>query len=128
MNSIFVAVLFILIDVTWITLNRGEWETTVSAVQQSPMKARVSYAVLSYVALVFGLLYFVQSRITKDNFQTLSLREGFLWGVTVYAVFDFTNLAIFKDYPITVAIKDMLWGGTVSATALYLGNWLAYRM
>jgi uncharacterized membrane protein len=34
-------------------------------------------------------------------------------GLATYAVFDFTNLTLFKQYPLTVAIADSVWGAVL---------------
>jgi uncharacterized membrane protein len=41
-------------------------------------------------------------------------------GAAVYAVYDFTNLAILKDYKVQFAVMDTLWGGTLFALAHYI--------
>ncbi len=52
--------------------------------------------------------------------QQTSTAGAFLNGVAVYAVYDFTNLAILKDYTLQFAVTDTLWGGTLFAIAHYI--------
>jgi uncharacterized membrane protein len=48
-------------------------------------------------------------------------QHGFL-GAATYAVYDFTNLAIFEKYNLYLAIADTIWGGVLMATVRYLLN------
>jgi uncharacterized membrane protein len=41
-------------------------------------------------------------------------------GFAIYAVFDGTNLAIFKDYPVDLAIADTIWGGRLFSLLSYV--------
>ena len=61
-------------------------------------------ALLCYISLVLGLFYF----IIKDK---KSIGEAFLLGLYVYAVYETTNLAIFKNWTWNIAAIDTLWGG-----------------
>ena len=49
-----------------------------------------------------------------------SLIYGGLYGLTVYGVFDFTNMAIFDNYELPVAVLDTVWGGFICALVTYL--------
>jgi uncharacterized membrane protein len=51
---------------------------------------------------------------------TSSPKEAFLYGVLVYAVYDFTNLAVLSDYPLSFALLDTLWGGILFTLAYSL--------
>jgi uncharacterized membrane protein len=52
--------------------------------------------------------------------ETRSYKQAFLYGVCIYGVFDFTNLAIFSKYDWKLALADTLWGGVLFAFARYL--------
>jgi uncharacterized membrane protein len=43
-------------------------------------------------------------------------------GAAVYAVYDFTNLAMFKNYTLSFALMDTLWGGALFALVRYALN------
>lgn len=77
--------------------------------------------VIVYLALVGGLNYFV---LADKMASSLSLIfSGFIFGLVVYAVYDFTCLALFKNWPNCMSIVDTLWGGALCAltTCLVLG-------
>jgi uncharacterized membrane protein len=52
------------------------------------------------------------------------MKEAFLTGMCVYAVYDFTVLAAFKEYPFYMAVADTIWGG-VLFTLVY---WIRERL
>ena len=45
-----------------------------------------------------------------------------------YATFDLTCLALFKDFPVTVVVVDLVWGtclsAVVTAAGYSIGRWL----
>jgi uncharacterized membrane protein len=103
--------LLILLDIPWL------WFTSQGAkgslamfekIQGVPVRFLLWPAVIVYIALAFLLL------------QQTSVQGAFLNGAAVYAVYDFTNLAILKDYTIQFAVMDTLWGGTLFALAYYI--------
>ncbi len=79
-------------------------------IQGSPVSMRLLPAFVVYVALAFLLLQ-----------QTDVLQAAFS-GAATYAVYDFTNLAVFKDYTLQFAIMDTLWGGVLFAAAFLALN------
>ena len=52
---------------------------------------------------------------------------GILLGAVVYGVYDFTTLAVFKNWPIGMAFIDWVWGmflcGWTSFVTLWLGSY-----
>ena len=71
----------------------------------TPVKTRLWPAVVVYLALAYLLL------------KQRSALEAGLSGAAVYAVYDFTNLTIFKDYTVQFALMDTVWGGVLFAAA-----------
>lgn len=72
--------------------------------------------IIVYLALVFGLNYF--ALVWSKDSITSAMVHAVLFGLIVYAVYDFTCLALFKDWPIGMTIIDCIWGGVLcGATA-----------
>jgi uncharacterized membrane protein len=59
-------------------------------------------AIITYVLLAYGLYYFA--------IKPKSIFNGALFGLIVYGVYDFTNLATIAKYSVKVAILDTIWG------------------
>jgi uncharacterized membrane protein len=121
------AIIVLVIDLLWINYIVGDmWKKNVETVQKSPMEIRKQYALLSYVLIIFGIYYFVQMNMTKETYVKDSLIKGFIYGFILYGVFDFTNLAIFKEFDLKTAMIDMVWGGVLTASALLITNKIVY--
>ena len=54
-------------------------------------------------------------------FRRRSLAAFFL-GLSIYVIYDGTNIAIFKDYDSYIAYVDMIWGATLYALTTSLFN------
>lgn len=100
--------LLIAIDIPWLWLTSGSSLAMFEKIQGVPVRFLLWPAVIVYIALAYLLL------------QQTSVQGAFLNGAAVYAVYDFTNLAILKDYTLQFAITDTLWGGTLFAIAHYI--------
>ncbi len=72
---------------------------------------RAEYALLSYLSLALG----IAAQSPKDYFAAGV--HGAIFGLSVYGVYNFTNLAIIPQYKLSIATRDILWGITLSAAA-----------
>ena len=102
----------------------GLWKKTIEKVQHKTFKAKLHYAIGSYILMIFGIYYFVYKHINRNSWKYDTLIKGFLFGFTLYGVFDFTNLAIFEDYALYTAMIDMFWGGTLMAITSFMSYYL----
>ena len=103
------AVLIFLLDLPWLSFVGGNYNAIIQAIQggkevrMRPIAGLVVYPALAFLAL-----------------KTQSLKDAFLTGACVYAVYDFTVVAAFKDYPIYMAVADTLWGGLLFTAVFWL--------
>ena len=102
------AVLILFIDIPWLTLVSDAFGTMVRNIQGSGLQMNAFAAAVVYIALGYLLT------LPK------SISEAFLLGLSTYAVFDFTNLSVFKDYELRLAVADSLWGGILMSIAFYI--------
>ena len=116
----FIIILFIIFDLVFINFFVGhKWKDTITKIQnKNKPEIRPLYAIFSYIMLIIGLILFVYLP-NKDRECTELYYIAFAWGFLVYSIFDLTNLALFKDYPLQLAMIDMFWGGFVSAISVY---------
>jgi uncharacterized membrane protein len=49
---------------------------------------------------------------------------GGLLGLFAYSTFDLTALALFKDWPVIVAVVDMVWGTLLTAGTAATTLWI----
>ena len=68
-------------------------------IQGVPVVFRYGAAAIVYVALAYLLSY------------AKTALNAFYIGLSAYAVYDFTNYALLKDYDIRFALADTIWGG-----------------
>lgn len=98
-EPLLLAIIIILVDIPWLWGSSGWSGQMVRNIQGSPIQFNYAAALVVYIAL--GYL----ATIPK------SYQEAFLIGFTTYAVYDFTNLAILKNYDLGFAVADTFWGG-----------------
>ena len=79
-------------------------------IQNNPVKFRFLSCIIVYIALGYMLS------------QTTSYQQAFLYGISIYAVYDFTNYALFEKYDWKFAIIDTLWGGILFTIMHYIKN------
>ena len=119
-----ISVLILLLDGIVLSSLKGVWKKTIEGVQGKIFTPKIQYAIGSYILMIFGLYYFVFSKINHNKWVYDTLLNGFLFGFVLYGVFDFTNLAIFTDYSLTTAIIDMIWGGSLMAITSFITYYL----
>ena len=112
-NIILLAVIFVLVDAGFLYLMSNNFQTMVKKIQGSPLKMELLPTVACYIVLVSSLYYFV---IYKKG----SYLDAFLLGFFIYAVYETTNMAIFKDWSVSVGLIDLTWGGFLFLITTYL--------
>jgi hypothetical protein len=85
-----------IVDIPWLSFNMFVLK---DPFYQGGGPPRIWAAVIVYLALAYLL------------FQAKSANEAFLIGMTTYAVYDFTLLALFNKFSVSTALADTLWGG-----------------
>jgi uncharacterized membrane protein len=100
-------ILLVLFDLPWLFLIGETAQKLILRIQGSELKLRYAPALVVYLALAY--------LVTK----TESPMEAFKVGVAVYAVYDFTNYAMFKNYTLSFAVMDSIWGGVLMAMVRY---------
>lgn len=103
-----VAAVLFLIDLFWLATGGIFFRAMAERIQGRPLEIRILSAAAVYFLLAYMLL------------ESKSYQQAFLFGVCIYGVFDFTNLAIFADYDWRIALADTLWGGILLAFGRYL--------
>lgn len=123
-------VVFILTDMIWIGLiaknlylqSYQPWLRMVSG-QLSPLWWAT---LMVYLLFALSVVVFI---LPLSNHSPLwaSIYGAFL-GAIIYGVYDFTCLAIFKDFPVSMGFFDWLWGTVLcswsSFLTIYCGGYL----
>jgi len=119
--------ILMVLDVAWIAMNVSAYSSVILNVQKSPVSLRTDYAIIAYLFILFSVIYvaipFTTQSIKKgDSIRSISIEtkllKSFMYGgavgFSIYGIYNFTSLAIYKDLDSTMGIIDTLWG-----TALY---------
>jgi uncharacterized membrane protein len=119
-----VVVVFVvlIVDGIWLRLQRQMYRETIRKTQKKELSMRFSGAALSYVCIIFLIVFLSETIETSSIWQ--SALYGFLLGLATYGVFNGTNVAIFKDYSTKTAVVDSMWGGTLFALTFAIYKWM----
>jgi uncharacterized membrane protein len=74
------------------------------------MIIRLVPAILCFLLISFGIVYFVLDKIREDHIIEDSFKYGGVFGAIVYGVFDLTNYSMFVDYNLKIVMIDVIWG------------------
>ena len=106
------AVVFLLMDALWLgVVAKGFYMKHMGsflAVKDGGFEVNILAAVIVYIALIGGLVIFVQPLAGHNVWAALGY--GMLFGFVTYGTYDFTNMAVLKDWSWYVSIVDVIWG------------------
>jgi uncharacterized membrane protein len=107
------SIALLILDGAYISLNQRAFENQIASVQRVILQVKPLGAIICYFFLIFGLNYFI---ISKKR----TLLDAFLFGLIIYAVYDSTNYALFKQWKPLLAIMDAIWGGLLFALTTFI--------
>ena len=86
------------------------------------------FAGMFYLVYAAGLIWFAlmpnrHHRGLKNTFATAAA-----FGFFVYASYDLTNLALLKDWSLSLSIIDVTWGALLSGVSAAFGKWVFNRL
>ena len=97
------AIIFVVLDGIYLNLVKSAFNKQIKSIQGFDIQINYIYTAITYIFLIFGLNYFI---IQKNR----SVKDAALLGLTIYAVYEFTNLSLFKNWSLLIAIVDTIWG------------------
>lgn len=112
-----IAIITLIIDIIYLQIIRELWSRLVANIQKEPMRINYAYAGGAYVCMIIMIYYFLYMK-------NATYIEAFVLGALTYAIFDFTNLAIFSDYSLAVALQDIIWGGILFCGVLFIVRYI----
>ena len=81
-------------------------------------------AIVVYVCITLGILFFVLPKAQGDYF--LAVSGGVVLGLVTYGIYDFTNYSILANWPWKITLIDFIWGmvlcGLSSLFATFIQN------
>lgn len=112
-NILLLSFLMLSVDSIYLYSVKDHFGKLIKSIQNTEMKINYIGAMLCYIFLVIGLYYFV----IRENKNII---DAFILGVCIYAVFEYTNYAIFKKWSFITTIFDTIWGGILFTITTYL--------
>ena len=97
------AIIFVVLDGIYLNLVKGYFNQQIQKIQGSPIKINIIYVGITYIFLIFGLIYFI---IEKHR----SVKDAALLGFVIYGVFEFTSISLLKNWSLLTVIMDTTWG------------------
>lgn len=128
--SIASLVTFLVLDAAWLSLVAVElFQRQLGPIlRPSPMVGAIA---AFYVIYACGLVMLAVHPALVQGSSRGAAWRGAVLGLTAYATFDLTNLAVIERWSLALAVADMAWGvtaTTLSALAGYaMGRWTAAR-
>ena len=71
-----------------------------------------------YFFIPLGISYFACS---GSKTRSMAFFKGALFGLVMYTIYEFTNLALIKNWPLEMALLDILWGPALCGLSAMVG-------
>ena len=114
--NLIILVIFLILDLPMIGLiNKNMYQSQFERINTNNKlgyERTIIAAIITYLLLVIGLYYFA----IKQN----SVYNGAIFGVVVYGIYNFTNLATITNYGIKESIIDTIWGTILCTLVTYI--------
>jgi uncharacterized membrane protein len=119
--------IFLVIDAIWLsTIGRSFYVPELGAIlRPRPVWAA---AALFYAVFVVGLILFVINPAVAAGSVGQAILMGAAFGFVAYATYDLTSYATVQNYPLSVAIVDMIWGSVLAALVSGSTVWVVQRL
>ena len=101
-----------ILDYIYLNTTSSIFYKLIGTIQNSPLKLRMYSTIIVYILIFLMWIIFIYNQTDKFTFKE-NIFRAFLLGMCTYGIYDFTNMAIFKDWTINVAIMDTIWGGVL---------------
>ena len=114
-------------------MNLTKYSKEVFKVQKAALNLRYEHAIIAYIIILFSILYIAipftsqsikinngSKDISIENKLLYSLMYGGALGFSVFGIYNFTSLAIYKDLDATIAITDTIWGTTLYTLSTFI--------
>lgn len=112
-------VVFFAIDMLWLgVLAKNFYQNQIGSL----MKKDINWvaAIIFYLLFVGGTVFFAIQPAIQESSWTQALSLGAFFGFITYMTYDLTNLATLKNWPLKLAIIDILWGTVLAASVSVL--------
>jgi len=103
----------LILDIFFLMFISNRISKIISKIQGSQLNINIFYAIIVYLFVCIQIYYFIL-------LKNASLQHAFILGSSTYAIFEFTNMAIFNEWDYKMALLDTLWGGILYSLSTYI--------
>lgn len=106
------------LDFVWFSLMKNFYISNllnIIRIENGNFVPNIFSAIVAWCLLIIGHLIFIYPLIEKNNYL-LSITFASTYGLIVYGIYNLTNHAILKKWPILIIIIDILWGLLINAS------------
>ncbi|WP_397569299.1 DUF2177 family protein [Schlesneria sp. T3-172] len=89
------------------------------------MSPRWSAAIIVYLLIPAGTVLFVQPLLSGTTPYLQAFGWGAAFGLIMYGVYDFTNLAVIEKRSLKMALVDLAWGCTLCGLSAV---WIRFQL
>jgi uncharacterized membrane protein len=115
------AAVMLLMDVGWLYYRNSYHQELFKRIQGEPIDPRLFAAALIYVILPIAI-YIWAVKDAKTIYK--AARNGLFVGFLMYAFYDITNYATFKNWTLDMTVIDILWGTTLCTVGAAVGFYM----
>lgn len=111
---------FLVLDVAWLVLfGIGQFQSQIGPILKP--EPNLLAAAAFYAIIAGGLVLLAVRPALQQQSAALAASHGAALGLTAYATFDLTNLAVIQGWTLALALVDMAWGTALSSVAAVAG-------
>tara|TARA_R110000868_G_scaffold33659_3_gene122023 strand:- start:1375 stop:1785 length:411 start_codon:yes stop_codon:yes gene_type:complete len=114
---------FVVLDALWLS-NMGGWYRRALG-DAMAADFRLVPAIVFYLLFLAGLLIFAVMPALASGRLGTALLWGALYGFFTYMTYDLTNHSVMVQWPLKVAVVDIIWGTVLAAGSATFGTLIA---
>jgi len=108
---------FVTLDFLWLGFVIKDFNfrhlAEIGRIENGVFQMQFAPALATYVLMAFAVPFYVIPRLPQRGSLVNTFLIGAPMGLIIYGVFDMTNLAILKNYPLAFVPPDIAWGTLV---------------
>ena len=114
---VLISVTVLMLDYIYLSSLSNYFSKVFKKIQGSELKLYIPSAVLCYIFIVYSIYHF-------GFVLNIGVENMFILGLMIYGIYELTNYATIKHWPLYMVLVDTLWGGILYATSYSISNHL----
>jgi uncharacterized membrane protein len=117
----------IVIDLIWLLgIAKGLYRDEMGSLMASEPKLLAALGFYLFYALG-ATIFVIVPAVTKQTWL-YAAQYGALFGFFCYMTYDLTNLAVIRDFPVRLALIDIVWGSALTAISATIAYWVGNKI